>query len=329
MQDKRPAKWLKNGSAKIASIPMILTVIVVFIGCTLWTVIYSFSKSKLLPKPLFSYTELFSIPVPTWLAKDGSWDVSIISGFIEKNFAGLSQYERLWSTQRWLESVDNLAFYTVFALIISLVLGFLLAAVLDQKIRFENTFRTIFLYPYAMSAIVTGLVWQWILNPSFGFEKLFHSLGFENVEFAILQNPDTVMIGILIAGIWQSTGLIMALMLAGLRGIDGDIWKAAKIDGIPVWKTYLFIVIPMMRPVFFTSLVLISVGIIKLYDLIIAMTSGGPGFSSQVPAMYVMEYMFRAQNIGQGLAASTMMLVTVLIIVIPWKIIEAKSDKAS
>jgi len=328
MQDKRPAQWLKNGSAKIASIPMILTVLIIFVGCTAWTVVYSFTKSRLLPKKIFEWQELFSIPVPQWLAKDGQFEVSIITGFIEKSFVGLKQYERLWSNTRWVESVDNLAFYTVFALIISLVLGFVLAALLDQKIRFENTFRTIFLYPYAMSAIVTGLVWQWVLNPSFGLEGVMRSWGFETFEFALLQNPDTVMVGVLIAGIWQSTGLIMALMLAGLRGIDSELWSAARIEGIPAWKTYLFVVIPMMRPVFFTSLVLISVGIIRIYDLIIAMTNGGPGFSSQVPAIYVMDYMFKAQNIGQGLAASTMMLISVLIIVIPWKIIESKSSKA-
>src|SRR6185436_5797834 len=144
------------------------------------------------------------------------------------------------------------------------------------------------------------------------------ALGFETFSFDPLYNADIVIYGILIAGLWQGTGLIMCLMLAGLRGIDEDIWKAARVDGIPMWKTYLFIVIPMMRPVFITTLVIIASGIVKLYDLVVAQTSGGPGIASEVPAKYVYDYMFQAQNLGQGFAASTMMLITVAIILIPW-----------
>ncbi len=146
------------------------------------------------------------------------------------------------------------------SLIFSLVIGFLLAALLDQKIRFEDTFRTIFLYPFALSFIVTGLVWQWILNPDFGVQHVVRSLGWETFIFNPLYTKEIVIYGILIAGLWQGTGLIMCLMLAGLRGIDEDIWKAARVDGIPMWKTYLFIVIPMMRPVFITTLVIIASG---------------------------------------------------------------------
>ncbi len=321
-QASRPSQLFRNMSAKIAAIPMILTALVIFVGCTVWSFVYSFTKSKLLPKPIFKTDELFSIPMPKWLVEDGALDIYYISGIVTKSFVGLKQYDRLWGNSRWLTSIENLALYAGFALVFSLVVGFILAAFMDQKIRFENTFRTIFLYPYAMSAIVTGLVWQWILNPTFGVQKIVRGLGFETFEFAPLQNPDLVMFGILIAGVWQGTGFIMALMLAGLRGIDEDIWKASRIDGIPMWKTYVKVVIPMMRPVFVTTLVLITAGILKVYDLVVAQTSGGPGISSQVPAMYVYSYLFQAQNLGQGLAGSTMMLVGVLVILIPWTIIE-------
>jgi glucose/mannose transport system permease protein len=174
------------------------------------------------------------------------------------------------------------------------------------------------LYPFALSFIVTGLVWQWILNPEYGVEKIVRSLGFESFIFNPLYNTDIVIYGILAAGLWQGTGFIMCLMLAGLRGIDQEIWKAAKIDGIPMWKTYIQVVIPMMRPIFITTLVIIAAGIIKVYDLVVAQTSGGPGISSEVPAKYVYDYMFSAQNLGQGFAASTMMLVSVLIVLIPF-----------
>ena len=285
----RPSQLLRNLNAKIASIPMILTAVVIFLGGTIWTVVYSFTNSKLLPRA---------------------------------KFVGLDQYERLWAAPRWIVSIENLAIYGLFTLVFSLVIGFVLAALMDQKIRFENTFRTIFLYPFALSFIVTGLVWQWILNPEFGVQSVVRALGWENFAFDPLYNSKIVIYGVLIAGLWQGTGLVMCLLLAGLRGIDEDIWKAARVDGIPMWRTYLFIVIPMMRPVFITTLVIIASGIVKVYDLVVAQTSGGPGISSEVPAKYVYDYMFLAQNLGQGFAASTMMLVTVAIIIVPWAYLE-------
>lgn len=286
---RRPNSLFRNLNAKTASIPMILTALVVFVGGTVWTVVYSFTNSRLLPR---------------------------------LQFVGLDQYERLWSTPRWLASIENLMIYGVLSLIFSLTIGFVLAALLDQKIRFESAFRTIILYPFALSFIVTGLVWQWLLNPDFGVQHFVRGLGWESFTFNPLYDQSIVIYGILIAGLWQGTGLVMCLMLAGLRGIDEDIWKAARIDGIPMWKTYLFIVIPMMRPVFVTTLVIIASGIVRVYDLVVAQTSGGPGHASEVPAKYVYDYMFSAQNLGQGFAASTMMLLTVLIVVVPWAYLE-------
>ncbi len=287
---KRPPGLFRNMSAKVASIPMIFTALVVFAGCSIWTIYHSFTKSRLLPAP------------DKWI--------------------GLDQYERLWSTRRWLISIENLAIYGFCTLVLSLVIGFFFAALLDRKVRGEGVFRTIFLYPFALSFIVTGLVWQWILNPDFGIQKVVRGIGWEGFVFDPLNNPAIVIYGILIAGIWQGSGFIMVVMLAGLRGIDEDIWNASRVEGIPAWKTYVFIIIPMMRPVFVTALVLIASGIIKVYDLVVAQTSGGPGIASEVPAKYVIEKMFQSQNLGQGFAASTMMLVSVLIVLIPWAYLE-------
>jgi len=285
----RPTRLFRNLSAKVASIPMILTAMVIFAGGTLWTIVYSFTNSRLLPR---------------------------------LNFVGVEQYERLWSSTRWIISIQNLFIYGICMLIFSLVIGFILAALLDQKIRFENTFRSIFLYPFALSFIVTGLVWQWLLDPDFGLQGVVRKLGWTSFTFDPLYNSEIVIYGILIAALWQGTGLVMCLMLAGLRGIDEDIWKAARVDGIPMWKTYIFIVIPMMRGVLITSLVLIASGIVKVYDLVVAQTGGGPGIASEVPAKYVYDMMFQAQNLGQGFAASTMMLLSVLIVLIPWAYLE-------
>lgn len=288
-QVKRPSRLFRNLMAKIASIPMILTALVVFIGGTTWTVVHSFTGSRLLPK---------------------------------LNWVGFDQYERLWGSDRWIISIKNLGMYGFCSMIFTLFIGFTLAALLDRKIRFESAFRTIFLYPFALSFVVTGLAWQWILNPEFGIQSVVREWGWTTFTFNPLNDPNTVMFGLLIAGLWQGTGLIMCIMLAGLRGIDEDIWKACRVDGIGTVKTYVQVIIPMMRPVFITSLVLIASGIIKLYDLVVAQTNGGPGISSEVPAKYVINYMFQAQNLGQGFAASTMMLCSVVIILIPWAYLE-------
>lgn len=183
------------------------------------------------------------------------------------------------------------------------------------------------MYPYALSFVVTGLVWQWILNPDFGVQQVVRSWGWESFTFDPLYNADIAIYGVLIAGLWQGSGLVMVLMLAGLRGIDQDVWKASRVDGIPAWKSYIFIIIPMMRPVFVTTLVIVVTGIVKIYDLIVAQTGGGPGIATEVPAKYVYDMMFQANNLGQGFAASTMMLLTVALIVIPWAILEFGGSK--
>ncbi|RNF35680.1 carbohydrate ABC transporter permease [Paracoccus methylarcula] len=285
----RPSRLFRNLNAKIAAIPMILTAMVVFVGFSLWTVVYSFTKSGLLPR---------------------------------LDFIGLTQYERLWNNAKWLVSIQNLVIFGACMLIFSFVIGFVLACLLDQKIRFEGVFRTILLYPFALSFVVTGVVWQWILNPDFGFQSIVRATGWESFTFDPLNNGKIVMFGVVIAALWQGTGFVMVLLLAGLRGIDDEIWKATRIDGVPAWKTYLFVVVPMLRPVFITALVIVTAGIVKVYDLVVAQTNGGPGISSEVPAKYVYDQMFLNQNLGQGFAASTMMLVTVAIIIIPWAYLE-------
>jgi len=291
---KRRHPLLRNMSAKIAAIPMILVTLVGFVGCSVWSIVYSFTSSKSLPR---------------------------------EKFVGFDQYERLFDSSRWQISVENVAVYGVCSLVFSLGVGFLLAVAMDQKIRFENTFRTIFLYPFALSFIVTGLVWQWLLNGDFGVAQVIRDIGFTSFEFNILSDRDYSIYAVVIAGLWQGTGFVMALMLAGLRGIDQDIWKAARVDGIPAWRTYLFIVIPMMKPVFITTLVIIAAGIVKVFDLVVALTDGGPGVSSELPAKYVYDWMFGRGNLGQALAASTVMLSTVLIILIPWAYLEYSQKK--
>jgi len=276
--------------------PMILVALLGFVACSLWSIFYSFTNSRSLPKA---------------------------------EFVGFSQYSRLFSTPRWLLSIENIIVFGVCSIVLMLALGFLLAVALDQKIRFENTFRTIFLYPYALSFIVTGLVWQWILNPELGLQQLVRNIGFASFELNPLASQQYAIYALLVAGLWQGTGFVMVLMLAGLRGINQEIWKAARIDGIPLWRTYLFIVLPMMRGVIITALVIVAAGIVKSYDLVIALTNGGPGLATELPAKYVYDYMFGRANLGQALAASTIMLSTVLIILIPWAYLEFRAKQGA
>lgn len=292
---KRPNPLFRNLSSKIASVPMILTVLVVFIGGTIWTIAFSFTNAR-------------SLPIG--------------------DFVGWDQYERLFSVKRWKISVNNMFVFGTLTLMFNFIIGFLLAVFIDQKIRFESAFRTIYLYPFALSFIVTGHVWAWIMNPAFGLQAAVRNLGWTAFSFDWITNRKMVVYAMVIAAIWQGTGLVMALMLAGLRGIDDEIWKAARIDGIPKWRTYISIVLPMMRPVLVTTIVLAASGIVRTYDLVVSLTQGGPGLASEMPAKYVYDYMFTG-NLAQGLAASSVMLVTVGVILIPWAWVEFGKSKDS
>lgn len=274
----------QNWSVNFALLPMTLTVLFCYIGTVLWSIGISLTSSKTFPTT---------------------------------NFVGLAQYERLFTTERWSLSLHNMALFGVIFVVSCLVLGFLLAVFIDQKVQGEGILRTIFLYPYAMSFVATGLVWQWMLNPGLGLQAAVRALGFTEFEFDWIISQDKVMYAIALAAIWQSSGLVMALMLAGLRGVDSEIWKAARIDGIPVWRVYLSIVLPMMAPSIATASVLLSLAVIKVFDVVVAMTGGGPGIASEVPAKFIMDYLFGRANIGLASAASIVLLLTVLAIVAP------------
>ena len=304
----RPNPLFRNLSSKIASIPMMLIVLGVFVGGTAWTILFSFTDIRILP--LFTPAD--------WM----------------NHFSGLANYQRLFTTDRWMNcpaitkigtsnwqlsctgSFPNVVTYAILAITIMMSVGFLLAVFMDQKIRLEGVFRTIYLYPFALSFIVTGHVWAWILSPEYGLQAAVRQLGWTSFSFGWIADRQMVMYAIVIAGIWQGSGFVMALMLAGLRGIDDEIWKAAKVDGISTWRTYLQIVLPMMKPVLVTTFVIVASAAVRIYDLVIAITDGGPGISSDVPTRYI--YTNFSANLGQSLSASTVMLVTMAVLLIPW-----------
>ena len=233
-------------------------------------------------------------------------------------FVGLEQYRRLFEMDRWWVALKNLGIFSVLYVGGSLLLGLCLAILLDQRVRAEGALRTIYLYPMALSFIVTGTAWKWILNPSLGLERLMHDLGWQSFHFDWLVQSDTAIYCVVMAGIWQSAGFAMALFLAGLRGIDDSIIKAAQIDGASLPRIYWRILLPILRPVVFSTVLVLSHLSIKSFDLVMALTAGGPGFSTDVPATFMYVMSFTRGQIGLGAASATMMLVTVAALVVPY-----------
>src|ERR1035437_5480315 len=280
----KPKQLLRQLITWTALLPMAATVLVAYLGTVLWSLKVSMSNSRTFPSD---------------------------------DFVGLTQYERLFDNERWILSLQNLALYGVLFIVACMLIGFLLAVFIDQKVMGEGALRTIFLYPYAMSFVATGLVWQWMLNPGNGIQQAVRQMGFEDFTFDWIIDQDKVMYTIVIATVWQASGLVMALLLAGLRGIDEEVWKGAGIDGIPTWRGYVSIVLPMLGPSVATVFVLLSTAVIKLFDAVAAMTQGGPGTASEVPAKFIMDYLFGRANIALASAASIVMLLTVLILLAP------------
>jgi glucose/mannose transport system permease protein len=242
-----------------------------------------------------------------------------------ENFVGLEQYVQLWSMDRWYVALMNLGIFSVLYVGGSMLVGMVLAIFLDQKIRAEGWLRTIYLYPMALSFIVTGTAWKWILNPSDGLQKLMQDLGWTSFTFDWLVQSDTAIYCIVIAGVWQSAGFAMALFLAGLRGIDDSIIKAAQIDGASLPLIYWRIILPILRPVVFSTILVLSHLSIKSFDLVMALTAGGPGYATDVPATFMYTMSFTRGQIGLGAASATMMLATVAAIVVPYLYSELRS----
>ncbi|MEY4419549.1 MAG: hypothetical protein RLZZ498_145 [Pseudomonadota bacterium] len=240
-------------------------------------------------------------------------------------WVGLEQYAKLWEMDRWWVALKNLAIFGVGYVGGAMALGVWLAVLLDQKVRAEGFIRTVYLYPMALSFVVTGTAWKWLLNPSMGLEKLMHDWGWESFSFGWLVDSEMAIYCVVIAGIWQSAGFAMALFLAGLRGIDDSIIKAAQIDGASLPRIYWRIVLPALRPVFFSTLMVLSHLAIKSFDLIMALTSGGPGYATDVPATFMYAMSFTRGQIGLGAASATMMLATVAALVVPYLYSEMRS----
>ncbi|OJA07153.1 carbohydrate ABC transporter permease [Halomonas sp. QHL1] len=263
-------------------------------GFMLWTFVLSLTSSRMLP----------------------SYD-----------FVGFGQYARLMANERWWVASTNLMIFGVLFVVVCLVIGSLLAILLDQKIRQEGALRTIYLYPMALSFIVTGVVWKWLLNPQLGIQAMVQSWGFESFRFDWIVDPDMAIYTLVIAAVWQASGFVMALFLAGLRGIDDSIIKAAQLDGASLPRIYWRVVMPCLRPVVFSAVMILAHIAIKSFDLVVALTGGGPGYATDLPATFMYAHAFTRAQIGLGSASAMLMLGGVLAILIPYLYSELRSRK--
>ena len=286
--------WLQAALPKIVLAPSFLVILVFVYGFIAWTGVISFSRSQMLP----NYT---------WV--------------------GLQQYEKLWNLPNWYVALGNLAIFGVLYIGLCIAIGLLLAILLDQKIRIEGGLRPIYLYPMALSFIVTGTAWKWFLNPGLGLEKTVRGWGWESFTFDWLINNDMAIYTIVIAGIWQSSGFMMAMFLAGLRGIDNEVIKAAQMDGASSVRIYRRIVIPQLRPIFLSAFIVLAHYAIKSYDLVIALTGGGPGNATELPATFMYSYTFTRNQMGIGAASAMIMLMTIATIIVPYLYSELREGR--
>ncbi len=298
-QKSIPAKqplldWLRRNVAKLVVAPTFALMIFFVYGFIAWTGYISLTKSKMLP----SYS-----------------------------FEGFYQYIRLWKMTPWNVAMENLLIFGGLFILVSIVLGCLLAIALDQRVRAEGVLRTIYLYPMAISFIITGTAWKWILNPGLGIQNTVRSWGWESFSFDWLINSEMAVYTLVIAAVWQSSGFVMALFLAALRGVDSEIIKAAYLDGASLSRIYLVIILPTLRPVFLSCFFILTHLAVKSFDLVVALTGGGPGYSTILPANFMYEMTFRRNQIGLGAASAIMMLATVMAIVIPYLYSELREKK--
>ncbi|MBL9058358.1 MAG: sugar ABC transporter permease [Rhodobacteraceae bacterium] len=276
---------------KVVLAPSFAVILLFVYGFIAFTVVLSFTGSKMLPK---------------------------------FDFIGFTNYAKLFALQHWTTAVVNLAIFATLYIAISMAVGLMLAIFLDQKIRGEGLLRPLYLYPMALSFIVTGTAWKWFLDPGIGLEKTMHLWGWESFHFTWIKDSDMAIYTIVIAAVWQTSGFVMAMFLAGLRGIDNEILKAAQIDGASNWQLYRRIVIPMLRPAFLSAFVILFHLAIKSYDLVVALTGGGPGRATELPATFMYSYTFTRNQMGIGASSAVIMLMTIAAIMVPYLYSELK-----
>lgn len=286
---------LKAYLPQLTLLPSLILVAVTVYGFIALTMVLSLTRSKMLPR-------------------FDRWE-------------GFSNYLKVWNHPRWEVALDNFFIFGLLYIGLTLLIGLLLAIFLDQKIRAEGVLRTIYLYPMALSFIVTGVAWQWIMSPDLGLERAFHIWGWESFRFDWIKQSDMAIYCVVIAGVWQASGFVMALFLAALRGINQEILSAARMDGASTPHIYWHVIVPALRPAFLTAIVVQGHLAIKSYDLVIALTRGGPGFSTELPSTFMYEFTFSRNEMALGASSAVMMLVLLSILIVPYLYSELRHER--
>ncbi len=247
------------------------------------------------------------------------------------NIVGLRNYIELFQNFRFQISMKNTLVFTALFLVSSLILGFLLAIFLDQKIRGENIFRNIYLFPMAISFVVTGVVWRWILNPGtinnpVGLNQILDKIGLSFLKSGWYTDPKIGIKAVVIAAVWQMSGYVMAMYLAGIRGIPSELFEAAQVDGANMWQVYRYIVLPLLRPITLGAIIILGHISLKIFDLVVAMTGSGAGFSCDVPALFMYDTTFRGNHFAQGASIAIILLLMVGVLIIPYLRYSLKSE---
>lgn len=248
-------------------------------------------------------------------------------------FAGLDNYIRLFQVDdRFKTDLWNTFVFTTLFIGVCLGLGLTLAVLLDQKIKGEGLFRGIFLFPMSVSFIVTGVVWRWVLNPgteqsgAVGVNMLFESVGLGVLKNGWYTDPKIGIMAVVIAAVWQMAGYTMALYLAGLRGISEDLREAARVDGANEWQIFRRIILPLLQPVTLSAVIILGHISLKIFDLISSMTGPGAGFSTDVPAYYLFDTVFKGNHFARGAAIAIILLVAVSVLVVPYLVYNARTE---
>ncbi len=285
---------LQNILPKLVLSPSLALILVFVYGFILFSIYLSFTDSRILPS---------------------------------FGWVGFENYDKLFRLRHWNTSITNLGIFASLYIGISTLIGLMLAIFLDQKIRGEGILRPIFLYPMALSFIVTGTAWKWFLDPGIGLEHTMHLWGWESFSFNWIKDRNFAIYTVVLAAVWQSSGFVMAMFLAGLRGIDNEILKAAQMDGASNFNLYRRIIIPQLRPAFLSAFVILSHLAIKSYDLVISLTGGGPGRATEVPATFMYSYTFTRNQMGIGASSAVIMLMTIVAIMVPYLYAELREKK--
>ena len=249
----------------------------------------------------------------------------------DMTWIGFANYQGLFASQRFQTDIRNTIYFTVFFITLCIVGGFFLSYLLYSKLKGESFLRTIYLFPLSLSFVVTGVLWRWIFSPEVGINSLFRMMGFK-AEFGWFTSTYSIggfnvaLIALIIAASWQYMGYTMAMFLAGLRGIPDQLIESAQIDGASEFAIIRHVILPIIKPITFSAMIVLGHISLKIFDLAYAMTGKGPAFVTDFPGLFMFETTFRGNHYAEGAAISIIMLLLVAMVIVPYLFSTLRGD---